>query len=188
MRPTGRPTADNIVSSGRHPWICTCIYRPKTSNRYDPTLRCFILNISSRILCRSFSIHSHLLNVSFKSFQVYWFTVEFGLCQEGDEIRALGAGLLSSYGELENAFSDRAEKRAFLPELSAIQPYDDVGYQPVYFVCDSIAQMKKQFRSVNCMSVTNNQFIHFVWYSYVESSSDKIFHHKFRIRKNWRGT
>lgn len=77
---------------------------------------------------------------------VYWFTVEFGLCQEGDEIRALGAGLLSSYGELENAFSDRAEKRAFLPELSAIQPYDDVGYQPVYFVCDSIAQMKKQFR------------------------------------------
>ncbi|THD23763.1 Phenylalanine hydroxylase [Fasciola hepatica] len=77
---------------------------------------------------------------------LYWFTVEFGLCQEGGEIRALGAGLLSSYGELENAFSDRAEKRPFIPNMTAIQPYDDVGYQPIYFVCESIVRMKKQFR------------------------------------------
>lgn len=33
--------------------------------------------------------------------QVYWYTVEFGVVREGSDIKAFGAGLLSSYGELE---------------------------------------------------------------------------------------
>lgn len=33
--------------------------------------------------------------------QVYWFTVEFGLCKQGSDTRAFGAGLLSSFGELQ---------------------------------------------------------------------------------------
>ena len=33
--------------------------------------------------------------------KVYWYTVEFGVVKEDDAIKAFGAGVLSSYGELE---------------------------------------------------------------------------------------
>jgi len=45
--------------------------------------------------------------------RLYWFTVEFGLVEEDGDIKAYGAGLLSSFGELENAFTESVERRPF---------------------------------------------------------------------------
>ena len=79
---------------------------------------------------------------------VYWFTVEFGLCKENGQIRAYGAGLLSSYGELLHSLSCKPEieYRSFNPACAAVQEYDDQAYQNIYYVADSFDDAKAKFR------------------------------------------
>lgn len=78
---------------------------------------------------------------------LYWFTVEFGLCRQDGEIKAYGAGLLSSYGELQYCLSDKPELRPFDPPKTAVQKYPITEYQPVYFVADSFEDAKEKVRS-----------------------------------------
>mmetsp|Transcript_38637 Transcript_38637/g.91573 ORF Transcript_38637/g.91573 Transcript_38637/m.91573 type:complete len:146 (-) Transcript_38637:126-563(-) len=78
--------------------------------------------------------------------KIYWYTVEFGTVKEGNEIRAFGAGLLSSYGELEHMRSGRAKFEPFDP--FAKQPkmsYKD-GYQERYFLMDSFEDGCRQLK------------------------------------------
>ena len=37
--------------------------------------------------------------------KLYWFTVEFGVVREGGQVMGFGAGVLSSYGELQHMAS-----------------------------------------------------------------------------------
>ncbi|XP_053971686.1 tyrosine 3-monooxygenase [Hylaeus volcanicus] len=77
---------------------------------------------------------------------IYWFTVEFGLCKEGQEVKAYGAGLLSAYGELLHSLSDKCEHRPFEPTTTAVQKYQDQEYQPIYYVAESFEDAKEKFR------------------------------------------
>ncbi|KXS19197.1 hypothetical protein M427DRAFT_109045 [Gonapodya prolifera JEL478] len=78
---------------------------------------------------------------------IYWFTVEFGLCKQGNGVKAFGAGLLSSFGELDYCLSDKPQRVRFDPEKAAVQDYPITEYQPIYFVADSFKVMKEQVRS-----------------------------------------
>lgn len=70
---------------------------------------------------------------------VYWFTVEFGLCREDGQLKAYGAGLLSSFGELEYAMSGKPQLLPFDPHVTGKTKYPITEYQPTYFVAESFA-------------------------------------------------
>ena len=71
--------------------------------------------------------------------RAYWFTIEFGLTRIDGEIRALGAGLASSPGELVASLEDsEAERRAFdLIDLLRT-PYRIDIHQPIYYVLEDL--------------------------------------------------
>jgi len=74
----------------------------------------------------------------------YWFTVEYGLCRQDGQLKAFGAGLLSSFGELEYCMTDKPELRSFDPEKTGVQDYPITEYQPVYFVAESFQDAKQK--------------------------------------------
>ncbi|MGH2867775.1 MAG: phenylalanine 4-monooxygenase [Solirubrobacteraceae bacterium] len=70
---------------------------------------------------------------------VFWFTIEFGVVFEHDELRAYGAGLLSSYGEIEEFRG--AEIRPLEIAQMGVQKYDITHYQPTLFAADGIEHL-----------------------------------------------
>lgn len=79
--------------------------------------------------------------------RLYWFTVEFGLVEHEGDIKAYGAGLLSSFGELQNAFSNNVERRKFDLEQVINTPYDYSDMQPILYVIPSYAELKEVTRN-----------------------------------------
>ena len=78
--------------------------------------------------------------------RLYWFTVEFGLVEHEGEVKAYGAGLLSSFGELEHAFSDKVERRPFDLEQVINHDFTYSDMQPVLYVVPSYAELKEVTR------------------------------------------
>lgn len=97
---------------------------------------------------------------------LYWFTVEFGILEVNNEYRAYGAGVLSSFGELEwacapspslecrrmgglqsyDAFRD-LERPLMSPleaDVACKTPFPITTYQPQYFVSPSLADAKEE--------------------------------------------
>ena len=71
--------------------------------------------------------------------RVFWFTLEFGVVRDGGDVRAWGAGLLSSTGELD--VFHRAELRPVDLAAMGTQDYDITHYQPVLFAGEDLDRL-----------------------------------------------
>ncbi|HEY4373085.1 MAG TPA: phenylalanine 4-monooxygenase [Burkholderiales bacterium] len=77
--------------------------------------------------------------------RLYWYTIEFGLMKSGDGVRAYGAGLLSSGGELGYAAqSDKPARRLFDLMTVMASDYRIDAYQDQYFVIDDFNQLLRE--------------------------------------------
>lgn len=74
--------------------------------------------------------------------RLYWYTIEFGLIREPQGLRAYGAGLLSSAGELPHSVRGSEPQRLPLELERAMRTrYQIDRYQRTYFVIDGFEQL-----------------------------------------------
>ena len=70
---------------------------------------------------------------------VFWFTIEFGVIWEAGELRCYGAGLLSSFGEIDE-FRGAEVRPLDFHEMATLE-YDITHYQPILFACDGMGEL-----------------------------------------------
>jgi phenylalanine-4-hydroxylase len=77
--------------------------------------------------------------------RLYWFTIEFGLVKTPQGVRAYGAGLMSSGGELAYCIDDpRPQRLPFELERIMRTEYLIDRYQDTYFVIDSFEHLMRE--------------------------------------------
>ena len=72
--------------------------------------------------------------------RVFWFTLEFGVVMEEGRLRAYGAGILSSSGEIAQ-FEHMQLRPLNLLEMGTAD-YDITRYQPVLYRAESVAEIE----------------------------------------------
>lgn len=77
--------------------------------------------------------------------RLYWYTIEFGLVKENGSLKAFGAGLISSIGELEQINS--VPLRSFCVQDIISTPYDTMHMQPALFCAESYNEMKSGIKT-----------------------------------------
>jgi len=136
-------------------FVVTTFIRSKENLHYTPFPDMFhdafghlpflILPRYAKLIHRFGEIYSMLPEDKREAFsKIWWYTIEFGLIREDGEIKALGAGLVSSFGELDNAFSDNVEIVPFDAELVAGTEISDHSFHKRLFLLDSFEQLEEE--------------------------------------------
>lgn len=73
--------------------------------------------------------------------RLFWFTVEFGLIREQDQVKIYGSGLISSHEDAANALGSGCERRPFSLDGVLAQPFRIDKVQDVLFVAGSFSEL-----------------------------------------------
>ncbi|MCE9538360.1 MAG: phenylalanine-4-hydroxylase, partial [Bacteroidetes bacterium] len=73
--------------------------------------------------------------------RIYWFTIEFGLIKENDELKIYGAGIISSMGETKHCLSAQAIHLNFDVQTLFNTDFRTDILQVKYFVIESFQQL-----------------------------------------------
>jgi phenylalanine-4-hydroxylase len=78
-----------------------------------------------------------------------WFSIEFGLMQEGAETKIFGAGILSSTGEIPySLFSPEVTRRPFVTDVVIAQDYDPSRMQDNLFIAPSFGFLRRELEGL----------------------------------------
>lgn len=79
-----------------------------------------------------------------RMFRVFWFTIEFGLLRENNQVKAYGGGMLSSIHETVWSIDSQEAKRQPFDALTALRtPYRIDIPQPLYYVLERFEDLYK---------------------------------------------
>jgi len=80
--------------------------------------------------------------------RLYWFTIEFGLIQNDNDLKIYGAGIISSKGESEHALSDKSEKRPYNVEQIMAHDFRTDVIQDTYYVIESFNELTSSLPTI----------------------------------------
>jgi phenylalanine-4-hydroxylase len=90
------------------------------------------------------ALRAHAIDACEQLSRLYWFTIEFGLMKAKDGVRAYGAGILSSPGELRRSVESREPNRIMLDVGRCMRTaYEIDTYQQNYFVIESFEHLRE---------------------------------------------
>ncbi len=78
-----------------------------------------------------------------------WFSIEFGLIEEGSEVKVFGAGILSSIGEIPYSLSSpEVTRRPFVTDTVIATDYDPSRMQDQLFIAPSLPFLRRELEGL----------------------------------------
>lgn len=87
--------------------------------------------------------------------RLYWFTIEFGLIKEEDDLKIYGAGIMSSFGESKTSIAEDMTHHEYDIQTILHKHFVNNEPQTEYFVIDSLEQLYESILSLKNDEVAN---------------------------------